>query len=181
MASDEAWKNTTSTNCWLKSSGCYEATSAVLLNGSTRDFFQTTVAVRQGCPLSSVLVEIMQKAVTPQNPSQNDCFANDAEEDAKQTDIPVSSVSIGGQPLCYLRFTDISLMGGSEWELQLTERLEKTAAGYGMEISSDQSKILVNSFKLRPSTNIGMNGKNAVKSGPVRIPWIGTNQSRNIN
>ena len=42
--------------------------------------------------------------------------------------------------LCNLRFADdIDLLGGSEEEL--TERLQKTAAGYGMEISSDQSKI----------------------------------------
>ena len=35
----------------------------------------------------------------------------------------------------------LSLLGGSEEELQqLAERLEKTAAGYGMEISSDKKK-----------------------------------------
>ena len=42
---------------------------------------------------------------------------------------------------------------------RLTERLEKTAAGYGMEIGSDKSKILVNIIKPRPSTNIWMSGK----------------------
>ena len=37
---------------------------------------------------------------------------------------------------------------GSEQELQqLTERLQKTAAGYGTETSSNKSKILVNSTK----------------------------------
>ena len=29
-------------------------------------------------------------------------------------------------------------------------KIEKTAAGYGMEIGSKKSKILVNSMKLRP-------------------------------
>ena len=67
---------------------------------------------------------------TPQYPSENHCFADDASEDAEESDIPLSSVSTGGRPLCNLRFPDdIDLLGGSEEkELQwLTERLEKTA------------------------------------------------------
>ena len=56
-----------------------------------------------------------------------------------------------------LRFAeDIDLLGGSEEALQ---RLENTDIGYGMEISSDKDKLLVNSIKPRPSTNIWMNGK----------------------
>ena len=45
-----------------------------------------------------------------------------------------TSISIGGQPLCNLRFADdIDLTGGSEAELQdLTNRLERTAGAYGM-------------------------------------------------
>ena len=47
---------------------------------------------------------------------------------------------------------DIDLLGGSEEELQhLAKRLEKTAAGYGMKISSNKSKILVNSVKPKSS------------------------------
>ena len=74
---------------------------------------------------------------------------------------PQSSVSVGGRLLCNLRFADdIALLGGSEEELQqLTERLEMTAAGYGMEVGSDKSKILLNSIKQRLSANIWMNGK----------------------
>ena len=42
-------------------------------------------------------------------------------------------------------------LGGSEEELQqLTERLEKTAAGNGLEISTNKSKILVNIIKPWP-------------------------------
>ena len=53
-----------------------------------------------------------------------------------------------------------NLLGGSEEELQqLIERLEKTAAGYGTEISSDQNKTLINTMKPRSSTNIWMNWK----------------------
>ena len=71
-------------------------------------------------------------------------------------------MSIGGRRLCNWRFADdIDLLGGSEKELQqLAERLGKTAANYGMEISADKSNILVlvHSIKLSPSTNIRMSG-----------------------
>ena len=50
------------------------------------------------------------------------------------------SLSIGGRPLCNLRFADDIDLGDSEEELQ-QERLDKTAADYGMEISSEKSKI----------------------------------------
>ena len=64
----------------------------------------------------------MQKALTPWHPSEDDRFLN-------------------------LWFADdIDRLGSNEEELQqLAERLEKTAAGYGMKISSDKSKILVSS------------------------------------
>ena len=110
-----------------------------LLNGSVGDFFRTTTKVRQGCQLSQVLFDIFleritQKALTPPHPSENDCFEGDAAEGADETDILLSSMSIGGRRLCNLRFADnIDLLGGSEEERQrLCERPEKTAAGYGM-------------------------------------------------
>ena len=63
-------------------------------------------------------------------------------EDADEVDISLSPASIGGRPLCNLQFVDdIDLLWSSEEELQqINEKLEKTAAGYGMEISSDKSK-----------------------------------------
>ena len=55
---------------------------------------------------------------------------------------------------------DIALLGGCVEGLpQFAERQEETVAGYGMEISSDKSKILTNNIKPRRSTNIWMNGK----------------------
>ena len=69
-----------------------------------------------------------------------------------------TSTSIGGRLLCNLWFADdITLLGGSGEEL--AERLEKTAAGYSMEISSSKTKILINSTKPRPSHDSRMNGK----------------------
>ena len=56
----------------------------------------------------------MQKALTPQHPSENNCFAGDAVKEAEETYIPLSSVSIGGRALCNLQFAgDIDLLGGS--------------------------------------------------------------------
>ena len=53
-----------------------------------------------------------------------------------------TSISIGGRPICKLRFADdIDLMGGSNGELQdLTNRLEDTATAYGMEVKLAQER-----------------------------------------
>ena len=85
----------------------------------------------------------MQIALTAQHPSENVCVAGDAVEYAEETDIPLSLVSIGGRLLCNLLFPDdIDLLRDSLEELQrLIERLEKTVAGFGMEISSDGIKF----------------------------------------
>ena len=67
----------------------------------------------------------MQKALTPQRPSENDCLVSDAVEDAEECNIPLSSVSIGGQPLCNLQFADdIDLLGCSEKELHSNNSLK---------------------------------------------------------
>ena len=70
-----------------------------------------------------------------------------------------STVSIGGRPLCNLRFADdIDLIGRDDEELQdLTTRLEESAGKFGIEISAEKSKVLVNSNKDTPQTHIIMN------------------------
>ena len=70
-----------------------------------------------------------------------------------------TSISIGGRPVCNLRFADdIDLMGGSNTELQdLTNRLVTRASAYGMEVSTEKSKVMVNSTT-NISANITMNG-----------------------
>ena len=120
-----------------------------------------TVGLRQRCSISPVqfnifLKKITQKTLTPQRQSEDDQFADNSEEDEGKDDTSLSSVAIRGRLLCNLQFSDdIDLLQCREEELQqLTERLEKTAAGYGMKISSDKNKILV---KPRTSTNIWMN------------------------
>ena len=71
-----------------------------------------------------------------------------------------STISIGGRSTNNLRFADdIDLMGGSEAELQeLTNRLVNTAGAYGMEVSSEKSKVLVNSVR-GTTAQISMNGQ----------------------
>ena len=51
----------------------------------------------------------------------------------------------------------------------------QTAAGYGMEISSDKSKTSVNSIKPRPSANICMNGKTLEKVDQFK--YLGSTQT----
>ena len=55
-----------------------------------------------------------------------------------------TSISISGRPLRNLRFADdIDHMGGSNGELQdLTNRLVDRATAYGMEVSTQKSKIM---------------------------------------
>ena len=73
-----------------------------------------------------------------------------------------TTISIGIRPICNLHFVDdIDLMGGSDNELQdLTTRLEEKARAYGMEISSEKSKILVNFTNQNTPINIMMNSQN---------------------
>ena len=91
----------------------------------------------------------MQETLAPQRQSEDDQFADNAEEDTEEVDALLTLVSIGKRSPCYLQFADdINLLGGSEEEMQqLPERLEKADAAYGMEISSDKSKIPVNRIK----------------------------------
>ena len=61
----------------------------------------------------------------------------------------------------------------------LTERLEKTAAGYDMEIGCDKSEILVNSIKPRPSIHQYTDEwKSVGRSGQAHILRIHTNKER---
>lgn len=68
---------------------------------------------------------------------------------------------IGGQSLCNLRLAgDTDLIAGTESELQgLTTRSEKSARSYGMEMSSENSKILVHIYWQHEITNIMLNSK----------------------
>ena len=117
-----------------------KATSAVLFNSSTRDWFRTTV--RQGCLLSSTLFNIFLERIM-----------TDALERHEGT------VSIGGRTITNLRFADdIDGLAGKEEELaNLVERLDKASTAYGMEISAKKTKPMTNNTS-GINTEIKMNG-----------------------
>ena len=119
------------------------ATSAVLLNNNIGEYFCTSVGVRQGCLLSPVLFNLFLENIM------------------RETLLDFhSTISVGGRPICNLRFADdIDLLGGSNEELQdLTDRLVDRARAYGMEVSSEKSKTMVNSNNDVHAT-ITMNGE----------------------
>ncbi|CAH1277091.1 Hypp9479 [Branchiostoma lanceolatum] len=58
-----------------------------------------------------------------------------------------TSISNGGRRICNLRFTDdIDLLPGTNTELQdLTDKLTQSTGSFGMEVSTEKSKVMVNS------------------------------------
>ena len=119
------------------------SSSAVIMNNQLGDYFRTTIGVRQGCLLSPVLFNIFLERII--HMTLHDY---------------VPSISIGGRPICNLRFAnDIDLMEGSAGELQdLTNRLVTSASAFGMEVSTEKSKIMINSTT-NTTANITMNGE----------------------
>ena len=120
-----------------------DASSAVKLNSCIGDFFKMSIGVRQGCILSPTLFNIFLEKIMQET------------LDDHQT-----SISIGGRPLCNLRFADdIDLLAGSNEELQeLSDKLVERAGSYGMEISTEKSKVMINTTDAR-SGKITLNQK----------------------
>ena len=100
-----------------------KATSAVKMNGSTGEWFKTTVGVRQGCLLSPTLFNILLERII---------FDALEAHDGK--------VSIGGRNITNLRFADdIDDLAEEEQELEaLVESLDKTCMRYNIEISAEK-------------------------------------------
>ena len=119
------------------------STSAVLINNVTGSFFNTTVGVRQGCLLSTVLFNIFLEQIM-----------------IKTLDEYTSTISIGGRKISNLRFADdIDLIAGSNTELQdLTNRLVESSKAHGMEIRQEKSKTMVNSKNNDKCAKIYMDG-----------------------
>ena len=117
---------------------------AVLLNSQVGRFFKTTAGVRQECSFSLILLiffleKFMQETLNDHH----------------------SSIAIGGRSIYNLRFTDdIDLKGGSNDEPQyLTNKFVVRVRAYGMEVSTDKSKIITNSTN-NISADISMNSQN---------------------
>ena len=73
----------------------------------------------------------------------------------------ISTISIGGRNLSNLRFADdIDLIDGSNDELQtLTNKLSSSASRYGMQISAEKCKIMINSNTRNLHSNIKLYGE----------------------
>ena len=103
------------------------SSSTVLLNCQLGEFSSTAVAVRQGCFHSLILFNLFLETIMPETLHDHH-----------------TSISVGGRPICNLRFDDdIDLMGGINGVLQdLTNRLVDRATAYGMDVSTEKTKIM---------------------------------------
>ena len=105
------------------------AQSAVLFNGTTGEWFRTTVGIRQGCLLSPTLFNIFLERIM--------CEALDDHE---------GSVSIAGRLITNFRFVDDIVVNAEEAEEAgiLIGRLVRATTGYKMEIGPDKTKVMTN-------------------------------------
>ena len=139
-----------------------KANSAVLINNEIGDFFKTTVGVRQGCLLSPTLFNIFLEKIMQETLKDHN-----------------SSISVGGYNICNLRFADdIDLMAGSITELQkLTDNLQKCSSAYGMEVSSEKSKVLINEHTVGVYDRITMNGEKL--ETVEKFKYLGSTMTKN--
>lgn len=119
-----------------------DATSAVISNGSIGEWFRTTVGVRQGCLLSPTLFNIFLERIMTEALKNHE-----------------GSISIGGRKISNLRFADdIDAMAGSEEELaQLAGNIDGASKQFGMEISAEKTKLMVNNAS-KSAPNITLSG-----------------------
>ena len=134
-----------------------KAQSAVLFNGSTGEWFRTTVGVRQGCLLSPTLFNIFLERIL--------CEALDDHE---------GSVSIGGRLITNFHFADDIFVNAEEDEEAgvLVDRLNTTTTRYKMEICHDKTKVMTNNPNgFQREIKIKDKRSEARRSGELQVPW----------
>ena len=95
------------------------------MNGSTGEWFRTTVGVRQGCLLSPTLFSIVLERIISDALEEHDGKASTAESAASH---------------------DIDALAEEEQELEaLVECLDKTCTRYKTEISAEKTEVMTNS------------------------------------
>ena len=132
-----------------------KAQSAVLFNGSTGEWFRTTVGVRQGCLLSPTLFNIFLERIM--------CEALDGHE---------GSVSIGGRLITNFRFADDIVVNAEEEEEAgvLVDRLDRTTTKVQNGDRSRQDKIDDKQPKWLPKSDQDKRSE-ARRSGKLQVPW----------
>eukprot|EP00794_Sanderia_malayensis_P002663 gene2663-biopygen2205 len=105
-----------------------DAKSKVRIDDQLSDWFKTTVGVRQGCLLLPTLFNLFLKRIMEETLEGHD-----------------GGVRCGGRTVTDLRFADdIDMLEEDEESLkEVTRRLEITSKRYGMEISTEKSKVMV--------------------------------------
>ena len=95
------------------------------VNGSTEEWFRTTVGFTQGCLLSPTLFNIFLERIISDALGEHD-----------------GKVSIDGRTITNLRFSDdIDALAEEEEQLEaLIESIDKTYTRYKMEMSSEKKK-----------------------------------------
>ena len=106
-----------------------KAQSAVLFNGSTGDWFRTTVWVRQECLLSQTFFNIFLERIICETLDDHD-----------------GSVSIGGRLITNFRFAGDIVVNAEEAEEAdvLVDSLSITTTRYKMEIGPDNTIVMTN-------------------------------------
>jgi len=87
------------------------------------------------------------------------------------------NVTIGGRSINNLRFADdIDLIAGSMKELaELTERLDKSASAFEMEIIAEKSKIMVTPATKENNTNITITVNDGELQYVKTFKYLGSN------
>ena len=85
------------------------------------------------------------------------------------------TVSIGGRTITSLHFADdIEGLAGEEELENLVQRLDKASTAYGMEVSAQKAKMMINNTS-GINTEIKVNGQKLEDSHKLKIPGLSYN------
>ena len=126
------------------------------MNSQLGEFFKTKVGVRQGCLLSSILFDLFLEKIMQE--TLHDHY---------------TSLSIGGRPICSLRFSDdIDVLGGTNRLVNLTNRLVDRAMACAMEVSTENSQINI-------GADLSMNGQKL--EDVINFKYLGATCARMVH
>ena len=132
-----------------------KAQSVVLFNGSTEEWFRTTVGVRQGCLLSPTIFNIFLERIM--------CESLDDHE---------GSVNIGGRLITNFRFADDIVVNAEEEEEAgvLVDRFDRTTTRCKMERSVQSRQKWWQTTQMASKERSDKRSE-ARRSGKLQVPW----------